>query len=205
MSIAPPVALHGGDMLGLLLCYLSLTLILTAEEAGAFVLPGDISLVAAGVVARSVTNPLVTWVAATSGMVVGATILFALVRRYRHARAIVPTWIGNRMEHHGVFGIAIARLIPGLRNATVVAAAASPLPYHIFLAGLLPATFLWAGLLLGLGYVGGPHLLAVFTTVEHSLPLRLLSLSITILTAALVIVRFVTQHKRAIPTQLSTR
>ncbi|HEX6507619.1 MAG TPA: hypothetical protein VF221_08315, partial [Chloroflexota bacterium] len=68
--------------------------------------------------------------------------------------------------------------VPGLRNATVFAAASARLPYRTFLLGLVPAAMLWSGLLLALGWFGGQAMLAAFSQLHQSPLLKIVSLGL---------------------------
>lgn len=163
----------------LLLFYLGLGLLLTLEEAGLFLLPGDISLVAAGIRASGRLDILiVSWLIASAGMVTGASILFYGVTRSRTFKRIVPQRMRILVRYHGPWGVALARLVPGLRNATVFAAAGSRLSYGPFVAGLVPAALIWSGALLLLGWFGGAAMLLAFGRLHDSMPLKLLSFSL---------------------------
>jgi membrane protein DedA with SNARE-associated domain len=159
-----------------LLFYLGLGALLTLEEAGVFFLPGDISLVAAGLHgAQGGSIVFISWIAGSLGMVIGSSILFHGVSQADSVSRVVPVRVVALIHRHQVKGVAIARLVPGLRNATVFAAAGARLPYPTFLLGLVPAALLWSGLLLALGWFGGAAMLAMFSQLHHSPFLKLLS------------------------------
>jgi membrane protein DedA with SNARE-associated domain len=159
-----------------LLFYIGLGALLTLEEAGVFFLPGDISLVAAGLHgAQGGSIVFISWIAGSVGMVVGSSILFHGVSQANSVSRVVPVRVVALIHRHQVKGVAIARLVPGLRNATVFAAAGARLPYRTFLLGLVPAALVWSGLLLALGWFGGAAMLATFGQLHHSPFLKLLS------------------------------
>jgi membrane-associated protein len=162
-----------------ILFFLGLAALLTLEEAGVFLLPGDISLVAAGVYAAQ-GGPFiaVSWLVASVGMIAGASVLFYGVRRSSHSRRFLPTRIRDLVHRHGVWGVAAARLVPGFRNATVLAAGAAQLPWRTFLSGLVPATFIWSAALLLVGWFGGHAILSLLGAVTGSPALKVLSLSL---------------------------
>ncbi len=153
--------------------------LLTLEEAGVFFLPGDISLVAAGLHgAQGGWIVLFSWIAASAGMVIGSSILFHGVSQADSVSRVVPLRVVALIHRHQVKGVSIARLVPGLRNATVFAAAGARLPYRTFLLGLVPAAIIWSGLLLALGWFGGAAMLNMFGQLHHSSFLQLLSLGL---------------------------
>ncbi len=164
--------------------YVGLAGLLTLEEAGVFFLPGDISLVAAGLHgSQGGSLVLLTWIAASLGMVAGASVLFHGLSQANSVGRILPARVVTLIRRHPVGGIAVARLFPGLRNATVFAAAGSGVPYRTFLQGLVPAAVVWCGLLLALGWFGGAAMLASFGQLHHSPVLRLVSLGILLAAA----------------------
>lgn len=165
-----------------LLFYLGLGALLTLEEAGVFLLPGDISLVAAGLHAsphRSLF--LLSWLAASAGMVVGASILFHGVSKTKRFDRVLPQRVRSLVRKHGVWGVAVARLVPGLRNATVFAAASANMRYRHFAYGLVPAAVLWSGALLLLGWLGGQAILVTFGQFHDSPVLKMLGLGVLFL------------------------
>ena len=90
-----------------LLFYLGLGTVLTLEEAGLFFLPGDISMVAAGVyAAQGGPFVLLSWAVATIGMVAGSCILFLTVRRSRRSSRVLPDRARALILRHGAVGVA---------------------------------------------------------------------------------------------------
>lgn len=176
--------------MGALLFYLGLGALLTLEEAGVFFLPGDISLVAAGLHgAQGGSVVLISWLVASLGMVVGSSVLFHGVWQSRSVGRVVPVRVVALIHRHQVKGVALARLVPGLRNATVFAAAGARLPYRTFLLGLVPAALVWSGLLLALGWFGGAAMVATFGQLHHSPFLKLLSFGLLLAAAVYLWVR----------------
>lgn len=176
--------------MAVLLFYLGLGALLTFEEAGVFLLPGDISLVAAGMHgAQGDSFVLISWLVASAGMVLGASILFHAVHRTHATGRMFPARVRRLVRQHGIWGIAVARLVPGFRNATVFAAASSRLSYRRFLYGLVPAAVVWSGLLLALGYFGGRAMLLAFSATYHSRTLQILSCMLLLAAISLVVWR----------------
>jgi membrane protein DedA with SNARE-associated domain len=169
-----------------LLFYLGLGALLTAEEAGVFLLPGDISLVGAGVYAAQGRSLVVaSWVAATLGMIAGSWILFSAVRRSRASQRALPERVRTLIQRHGALGVGLARLIPGFRNATVFAAAAADLSPRRFLGGLIPAAGLWSAFLLAVGWFGGNAILSLMGRFDDHPAVKFLSIGIVLAAGAL--------------------
>lgn len=185
----------------ILLLYFGLAALLTVEEAGVFLLPGDISLVAAGLHASP--NPailLFSWLAGSAGMILGASALFHGVQRSGSFKRVLPHRVRRLIRRHGVWGVAAARLVPGLRNATVFAAASAHMRYRQFLWGLVPAALVWSGALLLLGWFGGSAMLAAFGVFHHSRVLEIASLSLLFSIVAFIWYRLrITERVRPIP------
>ncbi len=130
-----------------LLFYVGLGALLTLEEAGVFFLPGDISLVAAGLHGLQGDSVVfISCLVACAGMVLGSTFLFHAVSQSGRFERAMPARVVSLVQRHHVYGVAVARLVPALRNATVFAAAGAKLPQRVFLAGLVPAALDWSGL-----------------------------------------------------------
>lgn len=185
---------------GHLLFYIGLGLLLTAEEAGVFLLPGDISIVAAGVYAAQ-GGPFIvySWALAAMGMIGGACIMFYGVRRHPGSIRALPAQVNRLVHRYGSWGIAGARLVPGLRNATVFAAGAASLSWRRFLVGLIPAAVAWSGLLLWIGFFGGDAILATFHHVEGTKAVRALSVGLVVSAGVfwLVRMRMASHHESA--------
>lgn len=184
---------------GNLLFYFGLGLLLTAEEAGVFLLPGDISIVGAGVYAAQGGDFIFySWAVAAGGMIGGACIMFFWVSRHEGSVRAMPRQVRGFILTHGSWGIAGARLVPGLRNATVFAAAAACLSWRRFLIGLVPAAIIWSGLLLWIGYFGGDAILSVFHQLEGRVIVRLISFGLVIAAASFWLARlWITRHHHA--------
>lgn len=172
--------------------FLALGGILALEEAGVFLLPGDISLIAAGVYVSQESSPffvLLSWATASAGMMLGASGLFFGVRRSGTSSRVLPDRVRHLIHRHGALGVGAARMIPGLRNATVFAAAVARLSPRIFLLGLVPAALVWSGLLLAVGWYGGDTFLELYGTM-HSQPwLKALSIGLVLAGATFVAFR----------------
>jgi membrane protein DedA with SNARE-associated domain len=173
-----------------LLFYAGLFALLGLEEAGVFLLPGDISLVAAGLhAAQGDSHIVISWICGSAGMIAGATFLYRAVGLSETLGRAVPGRVVDLVHRHHVWGVFFARLVPGLRNATVFAASASDLPYRTFLIGLVPAAFLWSGFLLVAGYYGGDAALSLFGRFHHSRVLEIISLALLLGVAIALFIR----------------
>jgi len=173
-----------------LLFYLGLGALLTFEEAGVFLLPGDISMIAAGVYAAQ-GGPfiLISWLVATAGMVAGSSVLFLGVRRSRRTGRAIPERARMLIHRYGARGVALARIVPGLRNASVFTAAAAGLPTRVFLTGLIPAAMLWSAALLALGRFGGAAILSAYGGLDGLPVVKVLSIGLVVATGVFLGVR----------------
>ena len=159
--------LHGVVAL-VLLCSL-----LFAEEAGVPLpfAPGELTLVAGGLlVASGGLNPYafvpLAMVACIVGSVVGygwarlvgETGLDSVARRLHQQKAVDR--VSGRLRSAGWLGVAICRLIPGLRIYTTLVAGAVRVPQRTFLVAMLVSTVVWVGAYVALGA-------AVGIPVEH--------------------------------------
>jgi membrane protein DedA with SNARE-associated domain len=173
-----------------LLFYAGLLALLTLEEAGVFLLPGDISLVAAGInAAQGDSHIVISWICASAGMIAGSTFLYRAVGASDTLGRAIPPRVVNLIHRHHVWGVFFARLVPGLRNATVFAASASDLPFRTFLIGLVPAAFIWSGAVLLAGYFGGNAALSLFGHFHHSKVLQIASLGLLFGIALVLLIR----------------
>lgn len=181
-----------------LLLYLGLGALLTAEEAGIFLLPGDISIITAGVYAsQGQSYVLASWAVATAGMIAGSWILFYALRRSSASQRALPERARSLIRRHGAVGVGLARLVPGFRNATVVAAASADLSPRTFLLGLVPAAALWAAVLLAVGWFGGNAILALLGRVDGYPAVKFLSIGIVLAVGMLWAARIWTVSQKA--------
>lgn len=145
---------------------------LYVEESGVpLPAPGDVFVMYVGI---HVPHNLVAWIAAWLGLIVavvlGATNLFLLSRKYgrqlaessvaeyvhlSHARLIrAERWF----KRYGVLAIIFGRHIPGFRIPITVAAGVFQVPYRVFAPSVAVSTAIWAGVVLIIGVNFGPHL-----------------------------------------------
>lgn len=154
--------LHGAVALAVL-CGL-----LFAEESGVPLpfAPGELTLLVAGLLIASgglnayVFFPLAL-VACIAGSLVGYSWarlvgdhgLTALARRLRQQRNLER--VSRRIRASGSIGVAISRLIPGLRIYTTLVAGAVRVPRSTFVLAMVPSTAVWVGVYVALGIVVG--------------------------------------------------
>lgn len=142
------------------------------EESGVpLPAPGDVFVMFVGI---HVPHNLLAWVTAWLGLIVavvlGATNLFLLSRKYgrhlvesslaeyvhlSHARLVrAERWF----RRYGVLAIIFGRHIPGFRIPITVAAGVFQVPYRVFAPSVAVSTAIWAGVVLIIGINLGPHL-----------------------------------------------
>jgi membrane protein DedA with SNARE-associated domain/DNA-binding transcriptional ArsR family regulator len=154
--------LHGVVAI-VLLCSL-----LFLEEAGVPLpfAPGELTLLAAGLLIAAggldpwVFVPLAFAVCVAGAMagyswarIVGEHELTRLAVRFHQATALQR--VSTRVRSAGPLGIAISRLIPGLRIYTTLVAGAFQVKRRTFLEGLIPSTAIWVGVYVAVGVVAG--------------------------------------------------
>jgi membrane protein DedA with SNARE-associated domain len=159
---------------------LAAAVVVFVEEAGVPLpmLPGDLVMLVLGIRARQGRVPL--WLALVvleAATVAGAALLYALCRRFgrgfvaRYGRYLhlTPARLARAerwIERHGFMAVAVARLVPGLRIASVVACGVLGVPPRVFLPGLAVGGFLYLLLYTLLGYYAGPAALALVERVH---------------------------------------
>jgi membrane-associated protein len=161
--------LHGAVALALL------PALLFAEEAGVPLpfAPGELTLLVAGLlIASGGLNPYafipLSLVACIAGSLVGYSWaravgdrgLRGLARRLRQQRNLER--VEERLRAAGWRGIAISRLIPGLRIYTTLVAGAVRAPRRSFIIAMVSSTVVWVGVYVALGILIG-------VPVEHFL------------------------------------
>jgi membrane protein DedA with SNARE-associated domain/DNA-binding transcriptional ArsR family regulator len=149
--------------------------LLFAEEAGVPLpfAPGELVLLAAGLlIATGALDPFlfvpIAILACATGSLVGYSWarlvgehgLTSLARRLRQQRNLER--VSGRVRSAGWLGVAISRLIPGLRIYTTLVAGAVRLPRRDYLAGMIPSTVIWVAAFTALGA-------AIGIPVEHFL------------------------------------
>ena len=145
---------------------------LYVEESGVpLPAPGDVFVMYVGV---HVPHNIVAWLAAWLGLilvvVLGATNLFYLSRRFGtqlvHSQFAEYVHLSpERLEQaekwfkrYGVLAIIFGRHIPGFRVPITVASGVFRVPYRVFAPSVAVSTAIWAGVMLTLGVTLGPRL-----------------------------------------------
>jgi membrane protein DedA with SNARE-associated domain len=146
--------------------------LLYIEESGIpLPAPGDVFVMYVGVhIPRNIGDFLVAWLGLILVVVLGATNLFFVSRRFgtrlvqsqfaeyvhlspeRLARA--EKWF----KRYGVLAIIFGRHIPGFRVPITVASGVFRVPYRVFAPCVAISTAIWAGVMLTLGVTIGPRL-----------------------------------------------
>lgn len=152
--------------------YLASYGLLYIEESGIpLPAPGDVFVMYVG---AHVPRTLVSWVAAWLGLigvvVLGATNLFFISKRYgrrlaegRFAEAVHLSperlQIAERwFKRYGVVAIIFGRHIPGFRVPITVAAGVLKISYPVFVASVAVSTAIWAGVMMIIGINFGPRM-----------------------------------------------
>jgi membrane protein DedA with SNARE-associated domain/DNA-binding transcriptional ArsR family regulator len=153
--------------------------LLFTEEAGVPLpfAPGEVTLLAAGLlIAAGGLDPYVfipvALVACVAGSLVGYTWaravgdrgLQSLARRLHQQHALER--VSGRVRSAGWAGVAVCRLIPGLRIYTTLVAGAVRVRRSTFVLGMVPATVLWMVVYVTLGVLVGVPIERFFTAVE---------------------------------------
>jgi membrane-associated protein len=153
--------------------------LLFTEEAGVPLpfAPGEMTLLAAGLlIAAGGLDPYVfiplALVACIAGSLVGYTWaravgdrgLQALARRIHQQRALER--VSRRIRSAGWGGVAVSRLIPGLRIYTTLVAGALRVRLRTFAVGMIPATVIWLAVYVALGVLVGVPIEHFLTAVQ---------------------------------------
>src|SRR5438552_2316794 len=133
--------------------------------------PGDVFVMYVGI---HVPHNLAAWIAAWLGLIVavvlGATNLFLLSRRFGRRLAesqfaeyvhLSPERLARAerwFKRYGVLAIIFGRHIPGFRIPITVACGVFRVPYRLFAPSVAVSTAIWAGVVLIIGINFGPRL-----------------------------------------------
>src|SRR5215208_5501185 len=156
---------------------------LLIEETGfPLPLPGDMAMLLAGYrVAQGKMNAIWALFLLELASVLGASVLFWLGARggrpllHRYGRYVrldraklerAESWIHRRQK----IAIVCGRIIPGLRNVTVIAAGVFGVPYRTFLPAFSLGSFIYIAFFFSLGMFVGPQ--ALETVGQVRLPIR---------------------------------
>jgi membrane protein DedA with SNARE-associated domain len=152
--------------------YLASYGLLYLEESGIpLPAPGDIFVMYVGAhVPRNLASWVVAWLGLIGVVVLGATNLFFISRKFgrrlaesRYAEAIhlsperlrkAEQWF----QRYGVVAIIFGRHIPGFRVPITVAAGALKVGYPTFAASVAVSTAIWAGIVMAIGVNFGPRM-----------------------------------------------
>src|ERR1700682_5666178 len=152
--------------------YLASYGLLYIEESGVpLPAPGDVFVMYVG---AHVPRNLVSWIAAWLGLigvvVLGATNLFFISRRFGRRLAegrfaevvhLSPERLERAEEwfqRYGVVAIIFGRHIPGFRVPITVAAGVLRISYRLFAASVAVSTAIWAGVVIIIGINFGPRM-----------------------------------------------
>jgi membrane-associated protein len=154
--------------------------LLFTEEAGVPLpfAPGELTLLAAGLLiaaggldpfifipvalAACITGSLVGY---TWARVVGERGLQAFARRIHQQDALER--VSGRVRSAGWGGVAVSRLLPGLRIYTTLVAGALGVRRRTFLLGMVPATVVWIAVYIALGVLVGVPIEHFLTEVQR--------------------------------------
>lgn len=133
--------------------------------------PGDVFVMYVGVhVPHQISAWVVAWLGLIVAVVLGATNLFLLSRRYGRRLAESSYAEYAHLSHdrllraekwfrrYGVLAIIFGRHIPGFRIPITVAAGVFRVPYRVFAPSVAVSTAIWAGVVLIIGVNFGPRL-----------------------------------------------
>ena len=152
--------------------YLASYGLLYIEESGIpLPAPGDVFVMYVGAhVPRNFVSWFVAWLGLIGVVVLGATNLFFISRKFgrrlaesRYAEAIhlsperlqrAEDWF----KRYGVVAIIFGRHIPGFRVPITVAAGALKVSYPVFAASVAVSTAIWAGVVMTIGVTFGPRM-----------------------------------------------
>lgn len=157
--------------------------------AAGTLLSEDLACIGAGLLAGAgrLDYPTAT-AAAFTGILLGDSLIFFLGRwlgrpvlRHRWAGWFIPERAVNRAAHlfhrHGLWIIVLTRFLPGTRTATYFTAGALHAPPVRFIPVFALAAALWTPFLVGLSFLIGIQLLAVYRVYEaFTLPALLLAI-----------------------------
>jgi membrane protein DedA with SNARE-associated domain len=152
--------------------YLASYGLLYLEESGMpLPAPGDVFVMYVGAhVPRHLASWVVAWLGLIGVVVLGATNLFFISRKFgrrlaesRYAEAVhlsperlrkAEQWF----QRYGVVAIIFGRHIPGFRVPITVAAGALKVGYPTFAASVAVSTAIWAGIVMAIGVNFGPRM-----------------------------------------------
>src|SRR5688572_24358762 len=173
---------------------------LLIEETGfPLPLPGDMAMLIAGYrVAQGEMNLFWALALLEVATLLGGSILYWLGARggrpllYRYGRLVrldrakldrAERWLEGRQAT----AIVLGRIMPGLRNVTVIAAGVFGVPYRIFLPSFALGSFLYIAFFFSLGMWVGPQAVAALALPRLSLRLAATLVGFVVLGAFMVV------------------
>src|SRR5713101_5501424 len=152
--------------------YLASYGLLYIEESGIpLPAPGDVFVMYVGAhVPRNLVAWVVAWLGLIGVVVLGATNLFFISKRYGRRLAegrfaevvhLSPERLQRAerwFERYGVVAIILGRHIPGFRVPITVAAGVFKVRYLVFVASVAVSTAIWAGVVMVIGINFGPRM-----------------------------------------------
>lgn len=146
--------------------------LLYVEESGIpLPAPGDVFVMYVGAhVPRNLGSWVIAWLGLVGVVVLGATNLFFISRRFgrrlaegrfAHLVHLSPKRLQraeNWFERYGVAAIILGRHIPGFRVPITVAAGVFRVRYPVFAASVAVSTGMWAGVVMFIGVNFGPRM-----------------------------------------------
>ena len=163
---------------------ISIFLVIALEEIGVpLPLPGDVFIAYTGhLVARGRIGALTAFLTIVAGSMVGSSVLYFVARHfgqpfvhrygpYLHIKQKRLDMVERWFRHWGPLVIVLGRQVPGLRMVISVFAGVFGVPYRTFLASVMLAAAIWAGMFLYIGYKLDRNLGPYLTiTPVHLLP-----------------------------------
>ena len=187
--------------------YLASYALLYIEESGVpLPAPGDVFVMYVGAhIPRNLFSWIVAWLGLVGVVVLGATNLFYISRRFgrrlaegRFADAVhlSPERLDKAerwFQRYGVIAIIFGRHIPGFRVPITVAAGVLKVKYSVFAASVAVSTAIWAGIVLIVGINFGPRM-GSFLQAHR----QMYWLWAAVVVAMIVVVVFRTRRKRLV-------
>jgi len=152
--------------------YLASYGLLYIEESGIpLPAPGDVFVMYVGAhVPRNLASWLTAWLGLIGVVVLGATNLFFISKRY--GRRLAEGRFGEAVhlsparlkraeqwfKRYGVLAIIFGRHVPGFRVPITVAAGVLRVRYPVFAASVAVSTAIWAGIVMVIGITYGPRM-----------------------------------------------
>ncbi len=150
-----------------------IALVIFFEELGIPIpIPGDLMMLLAGIrIAQGKDALWVVLLVEELSTLLGASLLFAASRRFGRSLVLRYGWmlhlgpetlgkVEQRVHRHGSWAIVVARLVPGLRIVTVIAAGVLGVPFRTFVPALALGGFVYVLAYTLIGMFLGPTVLA---------------------------------------------